>query len=58
MEPMIGVIGVAPLRARGTPTRRTGTAATWTTATIGEGCTVYFPVGQDGAYFGLGDVHG
>ena len=25
---------------------------------IGKGCTVYFPVGAQGAYFGLGDVHG
>lgn len=58
VEPMIGVIGVAPLQGEwdtDTPHRHGGNMDN---RTIGEGCTVYFPVGQDGAYFGLGDVHG
>lgn len=58
VDPMIGVIGVAPLGGAwdtDTPHRHGGNMDN---RTIGEGCTVYFPVGQDGAYFGLGDVHG
>lgn len=58
LEPMIGVIGVAPRAGAydtDTPHQHGGNMDN---RCIGKGCTVYFPVGAQGAYFGLGDVHG
>lgn len=58
LEPMIGVIGVAPAQGEfdtDTPHQHGGNMDN---RTITAGCTLYFPVHQEGAYFGLGDVHG
>lgn len=55
---MIGVIGVAPAEgavSNGTPGKHGGNMDT---IMITEGATVYFPVGVQGALFGLGDCHG
>lgn len=57
LNPMIGVIGVAPAGepvSCGTPGSHGGNMDTkWVT----EGVTLYFPVYTDGALFGLGDFH-
>ncbi|MTD31058.1 acetamidase/formamidase family protein [Planomicrobium sp. YIM 101495] len=57
LNPMIGVIGVAPEGepvSCGTPGSHGGNMDTkWIT----EGATLYFPVHIDGALFGLGDFH-
>ena len=58
LMPMIGVIGVAPRAGvydTDTPHQHGGNMDN---RCIGKGCTLYFPVGARGAYFGLGDVHG
>lgn len=55
---MIGVIGVAPEGSsvnNGTPGKHGGNMDT---IMITEGAKVYFPVGVEGALFGLGDCHG
>lgn len=57
LNPMIGVIGVAPAGepvSCGTPGSHGGNMDTkWVT----EGAKLYFPVYTDGALFGLGDFH-
>lgn len=58
LRPMIGVIGVAPQQGcidTNTPHQHGGNMDN---REITAGCTMYFPVHQDGAFFGLGDVHG
>ena len=58
LRPMIGVIGVAPEEGcwdTDTPYKHGGNMDNHD---IVEGCTLYFPVHQDGALFGLGDLHG
>lgn len=58
LEPMIGVIGVAPASGEydtDTPHQHGGNMDN---RRITAGCTMYFPVWQEGALFGLGDVHG
>ena len=57
LNPMIGVIGVAPEEGDiscGTPGNHGGNMDT---TLIGEGATIYFPVFHEGALFSLGDVH-
>ena len=57
LNPMIGVIGVAPEGepvACGTPGRHGGNMDN---TKIAKGATLYLPVFRDGAYFGCGDVH-
>ncbi|WP_411843145.1 acetamidase/formamidase family protein [Salinicoccus sp. HZC-1] len=54
---MIGVIGVAPPNAEinnGTPDTHGGNMDS---IKVAEGATLYLPVYQEGALFGLGDVH-
>ncbi|MCL2819161.1 MAG: acetamidase/formamidase family protein [Actinomycetia bacterium] len=55
--PMIGVIGVAPQEgsvATGTPGAHGGNMDC---TMIGQGATLYFRAGVDGALFGCGDLH-
>ena len=57
LNPMIGVIGVAPENEPipcGTPGRHGGNMDN---TKIAKGATLYLPVFHDGAYFGCGDVH-
>lgn len=57
LNPMIGVIGVAPDGdpvSCGTPGAHGGNMDT---TLITTGATLYFPVFQEGALFGLGDLH-
>jgi amidase len=57
LNPMIGVIGVAPAGepvSCGTPGHHGGNMDT---KLITEGATLYFPVFADGALFALGDLH-
>jgi len=57
LNPMIGVIGVAPKEGSincGTPGCHGGNMDT---TLIGEGAVLYLPVFVDGALFGLGDLH-
>lgn len=57
IEPMIGVIGVAPAGEDvlcGYPGNHGGNIDTHV---ITKGATVYLPIGVEGALFGLGDVH-
>ncbi|GAB3057958.1 acetamidase/formamidase family protein [Salinicoccus sesuvii] len=57
LNPMIGVIGVAPADIpinNGTPERHGGNMDS---KKITTGATLYLPVFHDGALFGLGDVH-
>ncbi|MGF2618008.1 acetamidase/formamidase family protein [Rossellomorea vietnamensis] len=57
LNPMIGVIGVAPAEgeiSNGTPGAHGGNMDT---KLIAEGSTLYLPVFQEGALFGLGDLH-
>lgn len=57
VNPMIGVIGVAPQGepvATGTPDSHGGNMDT---TGIKAGSTVYFPVFADGAYLAMGDLH-
>jgi len=57
LNPMIGVIGVAPEGEPvpcGTPGAHGGNMDT---KLITTGATLYFPVFQEGALFGLGDLH-
>jgi amidase len=57
LNPMIGVIGVAPETdpvSCGTPGAHGGNMDT---TLITTGATLYFPVFQEGALFGLGDLH-
>jgi len=57
LNPMIGVIGVAPEGdpvSCGTPGHHGGNMDT---KLITEGATLYFPVFTEGALFGLGDLH-
>lgn len=57
LNPMIGVIGVAPEGepiSCGTPHRHGGNMDT---KLIKEGATIYFPVFTEGALFALGDFH-
>lgn len=57
LNPMIGVIGVAPEGdpiSCGTPGAHGGNMDT---KLITTGATLYFPVFQEGALFGLGDLH-
>ncbi|XQY91618.1 acetamidase/formamidase family protein [Metabacillus sp. HB246100] len=57
LNPMIGVIGVAPEHEAvncGTPGAHGGNMDT---TLITTGATLYFPVFQEGALFGLGDLH-
>ena len=57
LNPMIGVIGVAPENESvpcGTPGRHGGNMDN---TKIAKGATLYLPVFHDGAYFGCGDVH-
>jgi amidase len=57
LNPMIGVIGVAPEEdpvSCGTPGAHGGNMDT---TLITTGATLYFPVFQEGALFGLGDLH-
>ncbi len=57
LDPMIGVIGVAPENesySTGTPWKHGGNMDT---QDIAEGATVYFPVNQQGALLALGDCH-
>ena len=58
LEPMIGVIGVAPKEGAydtDTPHQHGGNMDN---RLIAQGCTLYLPVQTEGAMFGLGDVHG
>ena len=57
LNPMIGVIGVAPENESvpcGTPGRHGGNMDN---TKITKGAILYLPVFHDGAYFGCGDVH-
>ena len=57
LNKMIGVIGVAPENEAvscGTPGNHGGNLDT---VLITEGATIYFPIFQEGALFGLGDMH-
>ena len=57
IKPMIGVIGVAPAEGsvpNGTPGSHGGNMDC---SLIGEGASIYFTVGADGALFGCGDMH-
>jgi amidase len=57
LNPMIGVIGVAPENQPipcGTPGRHGGNMDN---TKIAKGATLYLPIFHDGAYFGCGDVH-
>ena len=57
LDPMIGVIGVAPAGEPvncGTPSTHGGNMDT---TQIGAGAALYFPVAVDGALFGCGDMH-
>ena len=57
LDPMIGVIGVAPAGEPvncGTPSTHGGNMDT---TQIGAGATLYFPVAVDGALFGCSDMH-
>ena len=57
LNPMIGVIGVAPEGESvpcGTPGRHGGNMDN---TKIAKGSTLYLPVFHDGAYFACGDVH-
>ena len=57
LDPMIGVIGVAPVGEPvncGTPSIHGGNMDT---TQIGAGAALYFPVAVDGALFGCGDMH-
>jgi amidase len=57
LNPMIGVIGVAPKEgaiSNGTPGAHGGNMDT---TLIAEGATLYLPVFHEGALFGLGDLH-
>jgi amidase len=57
IKPMIGVIGVAPAEGsvpNGTPGSHGGNMDC---TLIGEGASIYFTVGADGALFGCGDMH-
>ena len=57
LNPMIGVIGVAPEGNPipcGTPGKHGGNMDN---TRIAKGSILYLPVYQEGAYFGLGDVH-
>lgn len=57
LNPMIGVIGVAPENEAipcGTPGKHGGNMDN---TRIAEGATLYLPVFHDGAYFACGDVH-
>lgn len=57
INPMIGVIGVAPQNEPipcGTPGKHGGNMDN---TRITAGATLYLPVFKDGAYFALGDVH-
>ena len=57
LDPMIGVIGVAPASEPvncGTPSTHGGNMDT---TQIGAGAALYFPVAVDGALFGCGDMH-
>ncbi len=57
LNPMIGVIGVAPAGepiACGTPGKHGGNMDN---TKISKGSTLYLPIFYDGAYFGCGDVH-
>lgn len=57
LNPMIGVIGVAPEAdpvSCGTPGAHGGNMDT---KTITTGATLYFPIFHEGALFGLGDLH-
>lgn len=59
LNPMVGVIGVASKHGNGSwqnaiPWKHGGNMDT---TAVKEGATVYFPVGQDGAMFALGDCH-
>lgn len=57
LNPMIGVIGVAPAGEpvnAGTPGEHGGNMDN---TMITEGATIYFPVAAEGALFALGDVH-
>ena len=57
IKPMIGVIGVAPAKGsvpNGTPGEHGGNMDC---TLIGEGSSVYFTVGVEGALFGCGDLH-
>ena len=57
LRPMIGVIGVAPAEGSvncGTPGAHGGNMDN---VKIAPGSTLYFPVAEDGASFGCGDMH-
>lgn len=57
LNPMIGVIGVAPKEepiSTGTPTEHGGNMDT---KLIKEGATLYLPIFVEGALFALGDLH-
>jgi amidase len=57
LNPMIGVIGVAPVEGEiscGTPGAHGGNMDN---TMITEGATLYFPVNAEGALFALGDMH-
>ncbi|WP_456273171.1 acetamidase/formamidase family protein [Bacillus sp. AK031] len=57
LNPMIGVIGTAPAEgavSNGTPGPHGGNMDT---KLIAEGSTIYLPIFQEGALFGLGDLH-
>jgi amidase len=57
IRPMIGVIGVAPAEGsvpNGTPGSHGGNMDC---TLIGQGASIYFTVGADGALFGCGDMH-
>lgn len=59
LNPMVGVIGVASKTGNGSwqnaiPWKHGGNMDS---TVVKEGSTIYFPVGQDGAMFALGDCH-
>lgn len=59
LNPMVGVIGVASKAGNGSwqnaiPWKHGGNMDS---TVVKEGSTIYFPVGQDGAMFALGDCH-
>ncbi|MBM7694518.1 amidase [Peribacillus deserti] len=57
LNPMIGVIGVAP-EGEQIPTGTPGShGGNMDTKLIAEGAVLYLPVSADGALFGLGDLH-
>ena len=58
INPMIGVIGVAPEKGKSVPCGYPGShGGNMDNTAITTGATLYFPVAVEGALFGCGDMH-